>query len=134
MSLPHALRGYTKHALGHHTTENTTLSGAIPKLIPATSENVFNFPRIGDHNLGKERTDVNRRDGTTTEGQLREPTAETKAAFHMIVDGKNIADQPLDRSVMGDSPEGFGSEKSEQRPSGEEHGGTACHGSWPVEL
>ena len=35
---------------------------------------------------------------------------------------------------MRDSPERFGSENSEQRPSGEEHGGTACHGSLPVEL
>lgn len=34
---------------------------------------------------------------------------------------------------MRDSPEGFGSEKSEQRPSGEDNGGTACH-SWPVGL
>ena len=92
MSLPRAIRGYTKHALGHHTTENATLSRAIPKLIPATSENVFDFPRISDHNLSKEWTDMNGRDRTTMERELREPATEPKTPFHMIVNGKNIAD------------------------------------------
>lgn len=92
MSLPRKIRRDTEHALGHHTTENATLSRAIPKLVPATSENIFDFPWIRNYNLSKERTDMNRRDGTTTERQLGEPTTETKTAFHMIVNGKDIAD------------------------------------------
>lgn len=92
MSLPHATRGYTEHPLRHHTTENATLGRAIPKLIPATAENVLDFPWISYHNLGKERANMDRGDWTTTERELREPATETEATFDMIVDGKNISD------------------------------------------
>ena len=92
MSLPHTTRGYTEHPLGHHTTENATLGRTVPKFIPATSEDVFDFPRISHHNLGKEWADMDRGDWTTTERELCEPPPKTNATLDMIVDGKNIPD------------------------------------------
>ena len=92
MGLPHAVRWYTEHALGHYTTENAALGRTIPKFIPATPENVFNFPWISNHNLGKEWADMDCGDWATTERELREPATETEATLDMMVDGKDIAD------------------------------------------
>jgi len=92
MGLPHAVRWYTEHALGHYTTENAALGRTIPKFIPATPENVFNFPWISNHNLGKEWADMDCGDWATTERELCEPATETEATLDMMVDGKDIAD------------------------------------------